>query len=375
MLRLHRAWLSVSTIGAAITSVFSAGALAQTWSPPEFVTSEEALSLATNGSGTAVMLLIPSGQYVGLQAIVQTNGSWSTPVTLSTNATSSKTAVAPNGDAVAVWGGPSGLQAAFFTSGRWGSTVTLAANKPPVFGLGYDGKNNATVAWENTTSTSCSFDEVTGTAAAGFGAAQVLNSKCYGYSDLGVNSAGQAIAVQSGPTLEVAPVVGTFRDTNGVWGAPFDIATPYYGRQHARVGLANNGNVVTVWRARTFGEYAVRENGVWSAPAELPGGTGSTYPIVAVDGSGNAAVAYLGKVAFRPVGGPFQTPVALNGLELVATPGGTFAAATGSAIATRLPGSTTWTDTLSTSGGVVAAPGQLVAFVSPQTSLSTASVP
>jgi hypothetical protein len=375
MPKLDRAWLRVAIAAAALESVFPSAASAQTWSPPQFVTSEQALSLATNGSGKAVMLLLPSGQYVGLQAIVQTNGSWSSPITLSTNATSSKAAVAPNGDAVAVWSGPSGLQAAFFTSGRWGNTETLAISKPPVFGLGYDGKNNATVAWENSTSSSCALDEVTGTAASGFGAPQALNSKCYGFVDLAVNSAGQAIAAQSGPTLEVAPVVGVFRDTNGVWGAPFDIATPYYGRQHARVGLASNGNVVAVWRARTFGEYAVRENGGWSGPAELPQGTGSTYPIVAVDGSGNAVAAYLGKVAYRPVGGPFQTPVALNGLEVVATPGGTFAAATGSAIATRLPGSTTWNQDLATSGGVVAAPGQLVAFVNPQTSLSTASVP
>jgi len=165
------------------------------------------------------------------------------------------------------------------------------------------------------------------------------------------------------------------RGADGTWIAAFDIAAPHYGRQHPQVGMANNGNVVADWRARTFGEYSVCESGSWSAPAVLPQGTGWVNPIVAVDDDGDAVVGYLGKVTYRSADGPFQTPIALNALELLATPDGTFAAATGSAIATLLPSSTTWNQNFSTSGGVFAALGSLAAIVNPQTSVSTASVP
>jgi hypothetical protein len=190
---------------------------------------------------------------------------------------------------------------------------------------------------------------------------------------LAVNSSGEALAIQGGATLEVAPVIGTIRAPNGVWSAPVDVATPYYGRQRPWVGLGNNGTAAVVWRARTFSEYAILENGKWSAPAELPQSS-AVNPTVAVDGSGNAVAAYAGKVSARSAGGVFQTPITLGSGQVVASQAGTFVV-NGTSVATRLPGSNTWTQNGPTSGLVAIGPGQATAIVSPSISVSTESVP
>ena len=361
----------------------------QTWSAPQFVTNgTEAVGLATNGQGTSAILFWLTGP--GLQATVGKNGVWTAPVTLSTATSVGHVAVAPNGDVLAVWSfhtnnttTPIETQAAFYSGGKWGNTITVttngsataSSNLAHLVGLGFDGNSNATLVWEQLTSGgSCALVAVTGNSSSGFGAPQVLGNTCLGWVELAVTNNGQALAVQGGATLEVAPIIATSRGSNGVWSAPINIANPYYGRQRPWVGLGNNGTAAVVWRARTFGEYAIRENGVWTAPAQLPQGTGSTYPEVAVDGSGNAVAAYLGKVSYRPAGGTFQTPITLGSGEVVASPGGTFVVS-GTAVATRLPGSTTWNQNGPSSGLVAIAPGEAIAIVNPSISVATQSVP
>ena len=373
---------------ALIALTFAYSAFAQTWSSPQFVTSGNAVALATNGKGTSAILFWETGP--GLQATVGVNGVWSTPVTLSTATSVGNVAVAPNGDVLAVWSfhtnnttTPVESQAAFYSRGKWGSTLTITANGSAsassnladVVGLGFDGTSEATLVWEQLTGGSgCALEAITGNAAGGFGTPQVLGHTCLGWVRLAVNNNSEALAVQGGATLEVAPVVGTSRLANGVWGASFDVASPYYGRQRPWVGIDQNGNGVVVWRARTFGEYAAEVNGTWSAPAELPGSTGSTYPTVAVDGSGNAVAAYAGKLSSRPAGGTFQTPITLGSGIVAASPAGTFVV-NGTSLATRLPGSTTWNQNGPSAGLVAIGPGQAVAVVNPSISVSSESVP
>jgi hypothetical protein len=376
---------------ALIALTFAYSAFAQTWSSPQFVTSGNAVALATNGKGTSAILFWETGP--GLQATVGVNGVWSTPVTLSTATSVGNVAVAPNGDVLAVWSfhtnnttTPIESQAAFYSRGKWGNTLTItsngsasaSSNLADVVGLGFDGTSEATLVWEQLAGGSgCVLEAITGNAASGFGTPQVLGHICLGWVRLAVNNNSEALAVQGGATLEVAPVIGTSRLANGVWGASFDVATPYYGRQRPWVAIDQNGNGVVVWRARTFGEYAVEVNGTWSAPAELPGSTGSTgstYPTVAVDGSGNAVAAYAGKVSSRPAGGTFQTPITLGSGIVAASPAGTFVV-NGTSVATRLPGSTTWNQNGPSAGLVAIGPGQAVAVVNPSISVSSESVP
>lgn len=352
----------------------------------------EAVGLATNGQGSSAILFWLNG--LGLRATVGTNGPWSSPVTLSTATSVGNVAVAPNGDVLAVWSfhtnnttTPIEAQAAFYSGGKWGNTITVTTNGSAsassnlafVVGVGFDGNSVATLVWEQLTGGgSCALEAVTGTSASGFGTPQVLGNTCLGWVQLAVTSSGQALVVQGGATLEVAPIIATSRGANGVWAAPIQVARPYYGRQRPWVGLGNNGTAAVVWRARTFGEYAIRENGVWTAPAELPQGTGSIYPRVAVDGNGNAVAAYSGKVTYRPAGGTFQSPLTLGTGGVVASPGGTFmlsGSTTGTPIATLLPGTTTWNQNGPASGAVAIGPGEAIALPNPQISVSTAMVP
>ncbi len=374
--------LAVAFIG---LSGFAAG---QTWTSPQFVTSGNAVALATNGKGTSAVLFWETGP--GLQASVGVNGLWSSPVTLSTAASVGSVAVAPNGDVLAVWSfhtnnttTPIESQAAFYSGGHWDKTITITTNGSATASsslgnlamLGFDGTSEATLVWEQLTgSGSCALEAVTGNASSGFGTPQAIDNTCLGWVQLAVNNNGEALAVQGGATLEVAPIIGTSRAANGVWGASFDVATRYYGRQRPWVGLGLNGNAVVVWRARTFGEFAVETNGTWSAPAELPGSTGSTYPTVAMDSSGDAVAAYAGKVSSRPAGGVFQTPITLGSGQVVASPAGTFAV-NGTSVATRLPGSSTWTQNGPSSGLVAIGPGQVIAAVNPSISVETENVP
>jgi len=108
---------------------------------------------------------------------------------------------------------------------------------------------------------------------------------------------------------------------------------------------------------------------------------------VAVDGTGNAVVAYeqyqlpAGLLAMRrPTGGTWGTPVLLesNGGPAgeAATPAGSFVVASGTAVYTLLPGSSAWNKTsFSSVYKVAAAPGIVIAAVAPQVSVSTTAVP
>jgi hypothetical protein len=147
------------------------------------------------------------------------------------------------------------------------------------------------------------------------------------------------------------------------------------------VGLGNDGTAVAVWLINGNVRYAVKANGVWSAAAPLPGvaGTAGGAADVAVDGKGNA-VATFQQVAiapgtyatYRPVGGSWQTKVPLSsGVQIVATPAGTFVAG-GTTVSTRLAGSSTWSTTTFANPAIVnAAPGQAIAVLGPQVSVST----
>jgi hypothetical protein len=372
MLSRHVRRYIFTQIAASSLIVCSGLATAQTWSSPQFVTSAVlAIGASTNAAGTSAILFTTGSD---LQATVQTAGQWSSPVVLSSTTSRGIVAVAPDGDVVAVWNTSNALQAAFFTGGQWGSPITLDNNTASIetLNLGIDGHSIDTLVWEHRSSSKCGLVAVTGTAAGGFGSSQSIGA-CTGWASLAVNSSGAAIVAQGATTLEVAPIIGTMRATNGIWGRPFDIATPYYGRQRPNVALGNNGTAVAVWQGRVRSEWAADDTGTWTTPAFLPQATGT--PRVAVDGNGNAVAAYSGMVSFRPFEGVFHTPVALgNTSDVVASPAGTFMV-TGSSVATLLPGHKTWNQNGPNSSLLAIAPGQALAIVSPLISVSTASVP
>ena len=272
------------------------------------------------------------------------------------------------------------------------STSGLNAGMPRI---AFDGQNQATVVWEqSTTSSSCALKALRGSAGHGFGAAQTLSSTCYGFVDLAVNSLGQAVAVQGAPGIVSGPIVAVARDTNGVWAAPVTLATSVYRQRQPKAGLGNEGTAVVVWLTRGGVSYAVRSNGSWSSAAPLPGvlaGRAGGVSGVAVDAGGNAVATFdltsltPGNFAtYRPVNGTWQTPVQIPvaPIPIKASPAGTFVVGSGSTVATRLAGSSTWKSTSFSTGQIVdvaAGPGLAIVTLSgvapDSIAVSTASVP
>jgi len=377
-------------------------ASAQIWTSPKVVANGSAIAVSTNGTGAAAVL------FGTLSAVVETGGAWGAPVVLSNLGPygngSGNVAAAPNGDVLAVWSyrttntyNPNTAQAAFFTAGHWGNPITISSNvygNVSSFGvpsIGFDGSSRATLVWEEITNPNpmtCALKAITGTAASGFGTAQTIsNSGTYfGWSRIAVNQFGAAEVVEGVPGILSGAVVAIGRETSGIWDAPVTIgASGVYRQRQPQVGLGNDGTAVAVWLINGNVRYAVNSHGVWSAAAALPGvaGTAGGAAGVAVDGNGNAVATFQqvsiapGTYAtYRPVGGSWQTKVPLSsGVQIVATPAGTFVAG-GTTVSTRLAGSSTWSTTTFANPALVnAAPSQAIAVLGPQVSISTEAVP
>ena len=404
MLHRRNNWKSIALLVVASVVACSAVAGAQTLSTPQFIANGFGIAVATYGSTSAVLFMPPSG---GLQASVKTGSTWSTPVTLSSlgpfGSGTGNIAVAPNGDALAVWSFrttntyiPNQAQAAFFTAGHWGSAITISTNvygNVNSFGLpgiGFDSHSQATLIDEEITNPSpiaCALKARTGSAASGFGSAQTISNAttCYGLAKLDVNSGGEAVAVEGATGILTGPVIAISRSLTGTWGAPVTVAASAYRQNNPNVGLGNEGTAVVVWRTRSGVSYAVRSGGTWSAAAGLPvlAGQAGGSTGVAVDGAGNAVAIFTqvtlspGTYAtYRPVGGSWQTKVQLSsGVPVAATPAGTFVAS-GTTVSTRLAGTSNWTThTFSGTATVNVGPGLAIAVVGPQVSISTAAVP
>jgi len=370
---------------------------AQTWSSPVLVENGGGAAVSANANGTEAVI------YAGL-ATVKSNGVWGTPVPLGSGSPASDIKVAPNGDVLAIWSFrtsntyvPVEAQAAFFSGGRWGPTWTITTSEfgnvysfgPP--SIGFDGNSQATVVWEEYNGSTCSVVAITGTAAAGFSSRQTLSneSTCQGWTQLAVNHTSQAVVVIGVPGILSGPVVAISRGADGTWHPPVTLETQQYRQRQPRIGLGDDGTAVAVWTQRTTDSYAVRSpSGSWSAAAVLPGVSAITNTsYVAVDGKGNAVVAYeqyqlpAGLLALRrPGGGSWGSPELLESnagpAGEAATPAGTFVVASGDAVYTLLPGASTWNKaSFSTVYKVAAAPGIAVAAVAPQVSVSTAPVP
>jgi hypothetical protein len=382
--------------------VVSGLASAQTWSSPHFVANGNGVGVSTNGAGTAAVM------FGGLSAAVETGGAWGATVALSSlgpyGSGTGNIAVAPNGDVLAAWSYrttntyiPNAAQAAFFSGGHWGKTITISSN---VYGnvysfgvpsIGFDGQSRATLVWEEIASSSpltCALKAATGTAASGFGAAQTISNSgtCFGWTRIAVNQFGQAVVMEGVPGILSGAVVAISREANGTWDAPATVGiSGVYRQRQPKVGLGNDGTAVAVWLVNGNVRYAVKSGGTWSAAAALPGvaGTAGGAADVAVDGNGNAVALFQQVIivpgtyaTYRPAGGSWQTKVQINSAaQIVATPAGTFVAG-GATVSTRVAGSSTWSATTFPAVAIVnAAPGQAIALVGPQVSVSTEAVP
>lgn len=359
-------------------SVLASG---KNWTKPQLLANNKYVSTSSasvnaNGTAAAIWAAGPVNNTLQVQASVRpSGGAWSKPFPLTKGlqfVADQNIAVAPNNDILAVWlvgFAPAVTQVAFYRNGLWGAPVTistpgLSAAMPTI---AFDAQSNATVVWEQNTSTSCATLAALGTASTGLGTPQTISTGCYGWTRVAVNSWGDAVVV-SGASSGSGPVVAISRDRTGTWGSPVTVSANQYLQRLPHVGLGDDGTAVVAFGQRSAPAYSKRApNGLWSAVGLIYTGTnyGGTCN-VAVDGSGNAVAAYDTYVyggpggisypayaTYMPVNGTWGTPVKImNGytlqLEVAATHAGTFIVGWADSnsfsvgASTLLPGATSW---------------------------------
>ena len=216
------------------TSLLASG---KNWSKPQLLTSNQYVSTSTasinaNGTAAAIWAAGPINNMLQVQASVRPSGgsAWLKPFPLTKGlqfVADQNIAVAPNNDILAVWlvgVSPAIAQAAFYRNGAWTTPVTistpgLSAAMPTI---AFDAQSNATVVWEQNTGTSCTTLASVGTAAAGFGSPQTISNSCYGWTQVVVNSWGEAVIV-SGAKSGSGAVVAISRDRSGLWSSPVTV--------------------------------------------------------------------------------------------------------------------------------------------------------
>ena len=245
------------------------------------------------------------------------------------------------------------------------STPGLSAAMPTI---AFDAQSNATIVWEQNTSTSCATLVATGTASGGLGTPQTISSSCYGWTRVAVNSWGEAVVVSGAPSGS-GPVVAMSRDRTGTWTPPVTVSENQYLQRLPHVGLGDDGTAMVAFSQRSAPAYSKRSpSGVWSPVGLIYAGTnyGGTCNI-AVDANGNAVAAYDTYVyggpggisypafaTYMPANGNWGTPVkVMSGytlqLEVASTHAGTFVVGWADSntfsvgASTLLPGSMTWT--------------------------------
>ena len=174
------------------------------------------------------------------------------------------------------------------------------------------------------------------------------------------NASGAQIAVTgTGPQVSSSA-------TGQTWSAPVAVAT---GGTDAAVALAANGRAVVVWHGGTAtaplleASTQATPGGPWSAPVTIGAiNVGAQAPVIAIDGSGNAVVAWSGATATTVLGPIFTASLPAAGTwtavkTLDATGSSTVrvvANATGSAIITWSDDDNIWADSGTILGGFAA---------------------
>ena len=251
--------------------------------------------VAVDGRGGATAVWYRwDGNHNRVQATIRAaNGSWSSPVSLSSageDGWDPQVAVGPWGQAVVVWR-------------QWTGTVyqLLAATRPSESGpwsapavLSAAGEN----AWD---------------------------------AEVAMGSQGQAVVVWRRWTGTGYQVRSSTRATaGGPWSAPGSLSAARGDAWGPQVAVGPDGTTVAAWSHSDGAEYRVQaatrsRGGSWSSPFALsPGGADAWDPQVAVGPGGTATVVWrrsaggsdLIQAASAPQAGPWSTPASLS------TPGG-----------------------------------------------------
>lgn len=279
----------------------------------------------------------------GANEIVQSasraaGGTWQEPVDLSVagrDAFNPQVAVDPSGDAVAVWGRYDGANyiveaASRAAGGVWQAPVDLSvaggdAEQPQV---AVDSSGDAVAVWQRYDGADYIVEAASG-AAGGVWQAPVelsIAGQNAFTPQVGVDPAGDAIAVWARDDGANNIVQSASRAADGDWGAPVDLSPAGQSAAGPQVAVDPSGGAVAVWDrydgANNIVQTASRvPGGAWGTPVDLSvAGQSAVLTQVAVDPGGDAVAVwerydgahYIVQSASRAAGGAWGTPVDLT---------------------------------------------------------------
>lgn len=131
-----------------------------------------------------------------------------------------------------------------------------------------------------------------------------------GSGGFAVNASGEQIAV-TGPGPQVSS------STNGTtWSAPVTIGQ---GGSGGAVALAANGRAVVVWQGGTASAPVLQAStqatpgGAWSAPVTIGANASDQPPVIGIDASGNAIIAWAGATGPKTLGPVYTASLPAGG--------------------------------------------------------------
>ena len=352
--RSHR--VLPSLLAASLIPVLSAVpalAVVGTWTPhvaisapgpyPVHLISEPAVGM--DAAGGAVSVFVPPDAGTTIAAAFRAAGRpWSAPARISPageTGTGPDVAVAPDGTAVAAWsayrGGVPVVEVAFRAPGGGFGTPVVVSSGQRSLGVraGIDSADRAVVLFTLIDASNRRHAyAVTGTRA-GLGSPTVLSPSAQdaALADLGVGAGGRAVVAwqvaSSDPNAGGAGVaIDAVRFTPGQGWSPTQVVDTGTALWNASVGVDAAGDAVVAWTSGTStAQTRVRlataaPSGTWTP--RTVSGTGGTFrtPDVALDGAGDAVVAWQTELGSRstridavtrvgPSGG-FSAPITIS---------------------------------------------------------------
>jgi hypothetical protein len=289
---------------------------AGTWAPavtlsPLGVSASEP-SIAIDAQGDTV---VAWQQYVGKDLIeVSTHGagatSWSGTTTVSNplrESAEAQVAIDPQGEAVVAWVGQNAagdeiVQASAEQGfgGEWGAPISLSAAGADAesASLGMDAAGEAIAVWKRPNATNHLIQESQRPAGGSWSAPVDISPAGQNALQprLAVDAKGDAAVIWDHYTgVNVTQV--TTRLAGGSWSVPHDLTPGGENTFDARIALDAQGDATALWAAEATNEYVLRASGetagtgIWSAPVDLaPASLVQPEPSVAVDPAGDAAV-------------------------------------------------------------------------------------
>jgi len=228
------------------------------------------------------------------------------------NAKNPHVAMAPNGDAVAVWSQSDGTRYniwanRFTPQTAWGSAELIEADNAGDAGgprVAVDPSGNAIAVWMQTGATGQGIRANRFTPEMGWGTAQILETGRVGPAvtpQVGMDADGHAIAVWHQTDLLFRSDVWSKRFTPGAgWGGGQRVEMQDSVATNPQIAVAPHGDAIAVWEQMgtmykdVWGNHFTPESG-WGTPAllEISNAGDAVFPRVAADGAGNAIAVWM----------------------------------------------------------------------------------